>query len=191
MYYYNILNMQNIHTSKYKYLTYDKYKFYKEDILSTIPKHKHKIISKYLDILPERELQLKYIIKYDVDPSLVILINFMEITFNKNPWVQSNVINKHGNREKSFGPYQIYSKYYTWVLEYDMKNMKSSCKESYFNNSFKQIISRNKHIDNMGLRLVKHNMPIARYDNYKQSNYYKEFRVRTASKKYNDLRKLL
>lgn len=139
------------------------------------------VITKYLDKLPHSEIQKELIKKYNIDPRIIILINFQESGF-------TNIINngdlnmkKSGVSHKDWGSMQMNSRYYPearqFILDGDYYG--------YYDYAYKTRISgqKSKNIKtwfmNWHSRTEEH-----------RNNYYKDFLIRT-SKKNTDLRQLM
>lgn len=85
----------------------DMFKLTKEDLLAS--KHKHgEVVKKYLNKLPHKDIQIKYIIKHKIDPAVAILINFQESTFEEV--INNGNLNK--GKFKDWGTLQLNGGYF-------------------------------------------------------------------------------
>lgn len=143
-------------------------------------KHKE-IIQRYLDKLPHNDIQKELIEKYNINPRIVILINFQEGNFEE---VYNNGdlnFRKFGVTSKDWGSMQMNGRWFPRAKE----AIKDGDYYKYYEIAYKRLINIKN--DDMKIWFMNwHNPTVDEHRN----NYYNDFLLRT-NKNNKDLRVLM
>lgn len=96
-------------------------------------KSNKQIVDKYLDKMPHKDIQLKYMVKYNIPFEAGIIINFIESNFESDIQAVNKCFNAGGGVD--YGSMQINDKYHTQIKEY----VRSNDIESYYNYAYKHL----------------------------------------------------
>lgn len=139
------------------------------------------IITKYLNKLPHSEIQKELIKKYNIDPRIIILINFQESNFDDI--INNGDLNmrKSGICYKDWGSMQMNSRYYPEAKHF----IQDKNYYGYYDFAYKTRILGQKS-KNIKTWFMNWHSCTDKHRN----NYYKDFLIRTI-KKNKDLRQLM
>lgn len=186
-----IFNTRDINYIRSKEVLSDK--DFEDTIRINIIKNNFKLNEKqieYLWKLPDRSIQLENMIRYKRDPKLVLKINLLENHFSlpEGLYQQSKCLRPDGTREKSYGTFQVYSKYHDKpvkkLTKYNSVKSLVLDKYAYYEYVYKYVLENSKG------DYLKHNCPAVSYTNkeskfyYKKLDYYKDYKLLTSYNKY-------